>query len=214
MSKKRKLWFAIEIAAVLLIFITAGTIFYNSSIRNPKGEAARLSSFLIEQDSLRDRLLKDMTLTPSGSIDQDFITAIKLHQNASVQMCENYLTYGSSRRFKKQVRKIIKEKNLELEQIDQLRKQCLDSTTDPESYEIYLDHYNNMLALSSHSTHGISTDLTIEELFAQYMIRHEKMALDMSDSIFSLTQNTSIKEMAQKIADTENKEMEIMAAIQ
>lgn len=214
MKKKRYLWIATEIAVVLLIFIIVGTCFYNNSLLNPKGKAAHLSSYLIQQDTIRDRMLRDMDFAPSGNMNQDFLTAVQIHHQATLDMCENYLNHGSNLRVKKKVKKIMKEKNLQLEKLQTLSQQGLLNTTDPESYQIYLDAYNTMLSLDNHVSHGTTTDLTVEEAFAQDMIRQHKIAVAIADSILSLSYEEEIKDIARDIVDTENKENELMLVIQ
>lgn len=214
MSKKKTLWIAAGIAVVLLIFIIVGTYSYNTNLLNPKGKAAHLSSYLIQQDTIRDRMLRDMDFAPSGNMNQDFLTAVQIHHQATLDMCENYLDHGCNLRVKKKVRKIIKEKNIQLEELQNLSRQELPATTDPESYEVYLDAYNTMLSLNNHVSHGTTTDMTVEEAFAQDMINHHKLAVAMSDSVFSLSYEDEIKNLAKDIVATENKENELMLAIQ
>ena len=214
MSKTKKIWMAAGALMVLFIFIVAGTIFYNNSRLNPEDEAAHLATYLIEQDNIHNRMLNDMSITSSGNADLDFLIGMQIHHQAAVNMCESYLTHGSSRKLKRTVRKIIKETREEIAEMEQLSDILVHTSSDPEACQIYMDAYNNMLSLTNHTSHGTSTDMTVEEAFAQGMIKHHQMAIDMSDSILSLTGNSEIKEMAQEIMENQTEEMQIMLAVQ
>ncbi|MDE6312854.1 MAG: DUF305 domain-containing protein [Lachnospiraceae bacterium] len=213
MSKIKKSWMVLGTLAVLLIFIIAGTIFYNNCLRNPASEAAHLSSYLIEQDNIMDAMLENMTITPSGNAELDFLLGMVAHHQAAVELSHSYLNHGSSRKFKKLVREIIEEQEEEIEEMSRLADKLQKNPTDPEAYEIYMDSYNNTLSLHQHIKHGTSTDMTVEEAFAQGMVKHHQMAIDMANAVYNVTNNSEVQELAQDIVDMQTDEIQTILAV-
>lgn len=214
MRRTRKLWMVTGVLVVLLIFIIAGTIFYDNSRRKPEDEEAHLSSYLIEQDNIMNYMLADMNITPSGNAELDFLQGMLVHHQASIDMCQSYLTHGSSRKLKKLAREIIEEQTEEIAEMTTLTNHLPQTSSDPEAYETFMDDYNNLLNVQQHTSHPTTTQMTVEEAFAQGIIKHHQMALHLADSIYNLTNNREVKELAQDISENQTEEIRIMMAVQ
>lgn len=55
-----------------------------------KGEAP----FIAENNSARDRMMKGMSITPSGDVDRDFVALMVPHHQGAIDMAEAALRYG------------------------------------------------------------------------------------------------------------------------
>ena len=85
-----------------------------------------------------------------------------------------------------------------------------DQQSDPEKETEYLKKYNKMF--EDPSTHHVNPETTksIDQAFAEGMIMHHQMAVDMSRDSLEFTDHDEIRQLAQSIIDAQEKEIEEM----
>jgi len=103
----------------------------------------------------------------------------------------------------------------EIEDMNKLIKELkenpqIDETKEAEYLKEYKELVNNPMAHSSHQT---SNPKSVDEAFAQGMIMHHQMAVDMSKIILKYTDNEKITKLAQDIIEAQEKEIKFMEEI-
>lgn len=209
MNKRKKCWIAAGIGAVLLLFIIVGTCFYNNSKANPKSEEAALASYLMQQDDIMAHMMNQMAITSSGNDDLDFLYGMIPHHEAAIRMSETYLTYGgSNRKLKKIAKEIVKEQTEEVAEMQTLAAKLEQTAaTDASNTQTYLDAYEQLMSSEHYMHHGTNTTENVEQAFAEGMIMHHKMAVDMAQAILTTTANEDIEDFAEDIIELEQDEI-------
>lgn len=209
MKKAKKYWILVGIAGVLLIFIIVATVFYDNSKIDPESEEATLASYLIEQDDIMTNMVNTMTISPTTNADLDYLYGMIPHHQAAIQMSENYLNHGgSNRKLKKIAKKIIKEQTKEVEEMEKTAARLENSAiSDTTTEEAYLAAYNEMMSERHYTTHGTVTTKNIDQAYAQEMILHHEMAVDMSEAILANSTTNDIHDFAENILELQQEEI-------
>ena len=84
-----------------------------------------------------------------------------------------------------------------------------DIQIDTDKETDYFKEYNK----TANHTMSHQTFKNVDEAFAKGMITHHQMAIDMSETILKYTDNSTIKNMAENIIDTQTKEIQQMESI-
>lgn len=208
MKKIKKRWILLGISVVVLIFLIVIVIFYDNTRKKPESEEADLASYLIEQDNIMSALATNMQFTPTSSADLDFLYGMIPHYQASVQMSQSYLAYGSGNaKLRKIVKQIIREQTEEMEDMQVLAAR-LEKTalSDKATEETYLKSYNEILSEHKYFTHGTDTTQTVEQAFADGISTHHQMAVDMSTAILATSVNDDIQDFAEEAIELQQEE--------
>lgn len=173
-----------------------------------------LSRYLTEQDSIMMKMMEDMMIREkSGSASIDFLKGMIPHHEAAIKMSESYLNYGGEgSELQTLAQDIITAQKKELTQMNDLVKQYEEEgKKDQEKEDAYLAKYSEMFSDDSMS-HHINPDgvENIDQAFAEGMIMHHQMAVDMAKDILEYTDKKEIQDLAQEIIDTQEKEIEQM----
>ncbi|MFR3823733.1 MAG: DUF305 domain-containing protein [Hungatella hathewayi] len=91
---------------------------------------------------------------------------------------------------------------------DLIRKYEAEGHNDADQESAYLEEYDKMLD-HDHSMNKAGTD-SLDHAFAEGMIMHHQMAVDMAKSILEYTNYEEIRTLAQSIIDAQEKEIEEM----
>ena len=161
-----------------------------------------LSRYLTEQDSIMMNMMEDMVIREkSGNASLDFLRGMIPHHEAAIKMSESYLNYQG--------------KSDELKQMNELVKTYeTDGKKDQTKEDAYLEQYSKMFADDSMSHHMDTSDVdSLDQAFAEGMIMHHQMAVDMARDILEYTDYEEIRTMAQNIIDVQEKEIAQMEKI-
>lgn len=175
-----------------------------------------LSAYLEEQDELMEDMMDDMEdISPEGYAALDFLNGMIPHHEAAVLMSESYLKYGgSNEELKTLAEDIIQVQKQEITEMQAMAKEIKSAgTQDPQREEAYLKEYSKMFTnhQMDHSNH--STPASVEAAFAEGMIMHHQMAVEMAQAILSHTDEEKVIALANNIIETQNKEIEQMQEI-
>lgn len=189
---------------------------HNMTDSNESNEDNNLKSYREEQESIMADMMEKMKGIPqSGNASVDFLAGMIPHHESAIAMAESYFQYGGKNEELKQIAtQIVETQTKEIEQMNQMIEEIkAEETIDAEKESAYLEEYNRMF--TDHSNHGGSMTFAgnVEEAFAQGMIEHHQMAVDMAKAILEYTEYESIKTFAQEIITAQEKEIEEMNTI-
>lgn len=220
MSKQGKIWIICILGFILIVVLG---FYASTSKRNREditstdgletGASISVEEYQKEQDTIMAEMMKDMEDIPrSGSDAVDFLNGMIPHHQSAVAMSESYLKHGGKNEsLKKLAGDIITQQNDEIEQmksmVEKLQKEDL---KDEEAESGYMEEYGKMM----HSNHsGQSVAQNIDFAFAEGMIMHHQMAIDMSEVVLKYTDEDDVEELAQNITKLQKKEIEEMNGI-
>lgn len=229
MNKQKKYFIIgiVLIAAIIIIWIIVSnsrkndtvqnnTMNHNQHDNNQNLTNENVEQYLKEQDMIMSNMMNDMeNITKSENASIDFLVGMIPHHESAIAMAESYLKYGEENEDLKQIAKDIIE--LQQKEIDQMNSMIQDLQTngkkDIDKEQLYLNEYNNMF--SQHHMNHISSALpnSVSEAFADGMIMHHQMAIDMAKAILNYSDEENIKEFAQDIIDVQEKEISQMQNI-
>ena len=176
-----------------------------------------LSRYLTEQDSIMMNMMEDMVIREkSGNASLDFLRGMIPHHEAAIKMSESYLNYqGKSDELKTIAQDIITAQKDELKQMNELVKSYeKNGKKDQTKEDAYLEQYSKMFADDSMSHHMDASGVnSLDQAFAEGMIMHHQMAVDMARDILEYTDYEEIRTMAQNIIDVQEKEIAQMEKI-
>lgn len=162
-------------------------------------------------------MMEDMVIREkSGNASLDFLRGMIPHHEAAIKMSESYLSYqGKSDELKTIAQDIITAQKDELKQMNELVKSYeKDGKKDQTKEDAYLEQYSKMFAGDSMSRHMDTSGAdSLDQAFAEGMIMHHQMAVDMARDILEYTDYEEIRTMAQNIIDMQEKEIAQMEKI-
>lgn len=156
-------------------------------------------------------MMEDMIIRErSGSAAIDFLKGMIPHHEAAVKMSESYLNHGgNSEELKTLAQDIITAQKEELKQMNRLIGEYeKDGSKDDANEDAYLEKYSEMFSDDSMS-HHINPDgaETMDQAFAEGMIMHHQMAVDMARDILDYTEEKEVRELAENIIELQEKEI-------
>lgn len=188
----------------------------NGSVSSTEQAAAKaLSRYLSDQEEIMAEMMEDMDVEPSGNASIDFLEGMIPHHDSAIEMAESYLKYGGTNQELKQLAKdIIKAQTGEMEQMERLIDEIEDSgIRDEEKEQGYLEAYQKMMSSHSHMGHGTSSASDVEYAFAEGMLMHHQMAVEMAEAIYKYTDHDEVRKLAEDIISMQKKEIEQMQNI-
>ena len=75
---------------------------------------AEEAAWLAENDQAMTRMMDDMTIKPSGSVDQDFVAMMVPHHQGAIDMAQAELRYGHNEQLRRIAQEIIVEQQQEI----------------------------------------------------------------------------------------------------
>lgn len=221
---KKIIYTVISIAVIIIMILIVSNIFNNNSSNsdNHAGHESSqinytvndVSDYLKEQDNIMNIMMTQMENIPeSGDAAVDYLYGMIPHHESAVLMSESYLKYdGVNDELKKLAENIINVQKEEIEQMKNLINNLeLNNKVDKTDENKYIEEYNKLFEhdMSSHSGHS-EMYATVDEAFAEGMIMHHQMAVDMSEVVLKFTENEPVIEFAQNVIDTQGQEIEFM----
>lgn len=221
MNKKTIYWTCGIAALIIILLIIWAALGGNAKTRNntPSSETAgsdNLRSYLKEQDALMAKMMEDMTNVEStGNAALDFLNGMIPHHQAAVEMCESYMKYGGrDEELRKLAENIVQMQKQEIQQMQAFASEIKDGgAQNLEQEKAYLEGYDKMMSShhSSHASHG--TPANVEAAFAEGMIMHHQMAVEMAQAILGNTDEEQVTILAQSIIEAQQTEIAQMQDI-
>lgn len=170
-----------------------------------------INRYLQKQDEIMMEMMHAMESIPkSGNASIDFLRGMIPHHESAVDMAESYLEYGGDAGAMKELAdNIISTQTDEIKQMqDLIEKYESEGHTDEDQESAYLEEYDKMMN-HDHQMAKSGAD-TLDHAFAEGMVMHHQMAVDMAKSILEYTDYEEIRTLAQAIIDTQEEEIEEM----
>lgn len=174
-----------------------------------------LSAYLSEQDEIMADMMEQMAVSPTGSASLDFLIGMVPHHQSAIDMAKSYLKYGGNNETLRQLAEtIIEDQNEELIIMNRLIEEIRSSgETDQEKEQGYLEQYNQMMGSHSHMSHNTASASDVEYAFAEGMMMHHQMAVDMSEAVLAFTDHGEVRQLAENIIKAQKEEITVMKGI-
>lgn len=188
--------------------VTTGT---NTEPEMNGNDNDNISSYVAEQDNIMNNMMDSMMQVEStGNADISFLAGMIPHHQSAVEMAESYIRHGAENaEMKKLAENIIVTQNEEINQMNDMIKSISESgESDAGKEASYLKEYNQAMH-SGHSQNKNNYD-NIDTAFAEGMIEHHQMAVDMANLILKYGNNAEVKKLAENIVELQKKEIEEM----
>lgn len=172
-------------------------------------EDPNLRGYLDEQDAIMATMMTDMeNIEHSGNAAIDFLAGMIPHHESAIAMAQSYQKYGGAHEVLAPLaQEIITAQTDEIEQmkgmIERLRS---GEAADEAQAKAYLEAYADLM---NHSMSHASAD-SLDAAFAEGMIMHHQMAVDMANAILPHTSDEEVTKLAQTIVETQEKEISDM----
>ncbi|MBS6397347.1 MAG: DUF305 domain-containing protein [Clostridiales bacterium] len=175
-----------------------------------------LQQYLKEQGTIMTQMMEDMDLEASGNASVDFLKGMIPHHKSAIDMANSYLAYGGEHpKFRQLAKDIVAAQTQEIEEMERLIEEIEASgETDEEQEQAYLNTYRQMMEGHTLMDHGTTDAQDVETAFAEGMILHHQMAVDMSKAILEYTDHEEVRTLANTIIEAQEKEIREMQEIQ
>lgn len=178
-------------------------------------EENHITNYLEDQTAIMDKMMTEMKSIPrTGNTDIDFLNGMTLHHESAIAMAESYLKNGAQNvKLKQMAEDIINTQTAEIEQMQSMiQKLETEEKKDEIRESEYLNAYHQILKEYMPS-HSANTPTTVDQAFAEGMIKHHEMAVQMAETVLQYTDNEEVRHMAQNIIEVQNKETTQMKEI-
>lgn len=147
--------------------------------------------------------------------DMDYIVNMTPHHIGAILSSEEFLKISTNEEAKKIAKKIIEEQKAEIKEFETVLKDLESKNTDYSEidYIAFGNESKNLMnkMMSDMSNVPMTGDITIDYLSA--MIPHHQGAIDSSKKILTVTKNDKIKEIANNIIKSQEKEISEISAL-
>lgn len=170
-----------------------------------------ISGYVTEQDNIMNNMMESMmNVESSGNADISFLAGMIPHHQSAVEMAESYIRHGAENaEMKKLAENIIITQNEEINQMNEMIKSISESGENDAAKEAsYLKEYNQIMH-NGHS-HSQNNYESVDMAFAEGMIEHHQMAVDMANLVLKYGNNEEVKKLAENIVEVQKKEIEEM----
>ena len=178
-------------------------------------EENNLLNYLEDETVTINKMMTDMkNIWPKGNPSIDFLYSMIPHHESAIVMAKSYLKNGAQNTELKQIAEhIIKAQNAEIEEMQSMiQKLEANLQKDEVKEKEYLNAYHKMME-DHMASQSINTPNSVDQAFAEGMIRHHEMAIRMAKTVLAYTEDKEVSEMAKHIIDTQNKEIAKMREI-
>lgn len=80
----------------------------------PAGTDASEAPFLAENDKAMTKMVDDMSITPTGDVDRDFVAMMAPHHQGAIDMAQAELRYGHNEQLRRIAQEIVVEQQQEI----------------------------------------------------------------------------------------------------
>lgn len=167
-----------------------------------------------EQDAVMAEMMRAMeAVEPSGNVALDFLDGMIPHHAAAIAMAESYLGHGGADETLRQIARDVAV--TQRQEIDEMRSMAQTlrekGEKNAQREEAYLKAYRAMLT-QHHASHSVPT-ANVDETFAEGMILHHQMAVDMSKAALQYAQEEDVRALAQRIVEAQEQEIAQMQEV-
>lgn len=177
------------------------------------GKKNDVADYLEEESGIMTGMMEDMLSVQNGGTPElDFLYGMIPHHESAVQMSESYLKYAGNRsEFRQLAQDIIDTQKEEITLMQELSASLeAEGRKDPEKEEAYLADYQGMM--EGHAMNHDSQAGDLDTAFAQGMIMHHQMAVDMAQAVLKYAEDERVKELAEGIVALQKEEIAQMQA--
>ena len=156
-------------------------------------------NYVTEQNDIMNKMQEEMDkVQDTGNATLDFLYGMIPHHESAVEMSKSYLKYA-----KEKQDPAFKEMAEEMKEMAKAIE--TDKELDYEDEQSYLKEYHSMMKDHDMSHNMVTSD--VDTAFAEGMMVHHQMAVDMAESILKYTNNEEVIELAKNIVETQNEEI-------
>lgn len=185
----------------------------NSDSQAPADD--QLSAYLQEESTIMMDMMDGMeNIDESGYAATDFLSGMIPHHEAAVAMAKSYLQNGAeNQELIDLANSIIETQNKEIEDMNALVQEYRSAEKkDEEKAKAHLKEYREMFDSHDDMMHGSSAN-SVDAAFAQGMLMHHEMAVEMAEDILEYTDEEAVITLANNIIATQKQEIEKMEDI-
>ncbi|MDC7289148.1 DUF305 domain-containing protein [Blautia schinkii] len=185
----------------------------NSNSQAPADD--QLSAYLQEESTIMMDMMDGMeNIDESGYAATDFLSGMIPHHEAAVAMAKSYLQNGAeNQELIDLANSIIETQNKEIEDMNALVQEYRSADKkDEEKAKAHLKEYREMFDSHDDMMHGSSAN-SVDAAFAQGMLMHHEMAVEMAEDILEYTDEEAVITLANNIIATQKQEIEKMEDI-
>lgn len=185
-----------------LMFMSTVNVFAKTDSNDSK-------AYMKSYEKILEIMKKNMEDSPTtGDATVDFLYVMIPHHEAAISMAEDVLKYGSNEEIKNKAQIIIDEQSNEITKMQNLLKNLKDNLkvdidSEKEYLKVYEDAYKEMIS----QMESVKDNGNIDKHFLQVMIFHHEGAVKMAESILKHTYNDEVKNMAEKMIQVQNSEI-------
>lgn len=187
----------------------------NTTDTNSQGSADdQLTAYLEDEQRIMSDMMDGMeNIEESGYAATDFLSGMVPHHEAAVAMAKSYLENGAeNQQLIDLANAIIETQNKEIEEMNGLIQEYRNADKkDQEKADAYMKEYRDMFD-SHHDMHNSSAN-SVDIAFAEGMLMHHEMAVDMAEDILDYTDEEAVITLANNIITTQKQEIEEMEDI-
>jgi uncharacterized protein (DUF305 family) len=81
----------------------------------PSGSSSESAAFLAENAAAMTKMMRDMTVQPTGDVDRDFVAMMVPHHQGAIDMAQAVLRYGKNETIRRLAQEIVIEQTQEIE---------------------------------------------------------------------------------------------------
>lgn len=190
---------------LFLITLTMSTVLLTACSKKDTAD-----NYVTEQNEIMNKMQEEMNkVQDTGNATLDFLYGMIPHHESAIEMSKSYLKYAKDREkqeFKELAEDIIETQQEEIEEMKEMAKEIeKKQETDYEDEQSYLKEYHAMMKGHNMDHNMITSDL--DTAFAEGMIMHHQMAVDMAEAILKYTNEEDVVEFAKSIIEVQEDEI-------
>lgn len=235
MRRKDRNWLIAVVVIVILAAILILVFWRNSSRKdmndhkteNPAVSSSEpaektdgnLQSYMDEQDTIMAKMMVGMnSVAETGNASVHFLKGMIPHHEAAIEMAKSYLNHnGKEEELERIAEDIITAQTKEIDEMETMITRIEGSgLKDADKEAAYISEYDKMMKEhehGGHTDHENAIPANVDQAFAEGMIMHHQMAIDMSKAVLNYTDEDDVKSLAQSIIETQEREIEEMQNI-
>lgn len=147
------------ILSAIIAFAMSGLFVSPAFAAGPQAASHDESSFLSENDQAMTKMMDDMSIKPTGNVDQDFVAMMVPHHQGAIDMAQAELRYGHNEQLRRIAQEIIVEQQQEIVAMRVALGQPLPpSAPAPDQQSVPSSASKPAHSMSGHSMHGMHMD--------------------------------------------------------
>jgi hypothetical protein len=96
------------------VVMTVFGAFGNAFAAGPPGTSPEEASFMSENDKAMTTMMDDMSIKPTGNVDQDFVAMMVPHHQGAIDMAQAELRHGHNEQLRRIAQEIVVEQQQEI----------------------------------------------------------------------------------------------------